>query len=141
MQRDEGAVGQGAEQPAQVRQRQRNPEPGLGRGERLGPARQVAQQPRGEVPGRVNGGPGIQAKTDNSFGGHLLASYFWVKPEMNGGQSETNDDWDQACLDLHVPLVRDAEDDDDKESSAEYLINRKIQNGNLCIVKLECMKK
>ena len=45
---------------------------------------------------------------------------------MNGGQSETDDDGDQAGLDLHVPLVRDAEDDDDKESSAEYLINRKI---------------
>ena len=63
MQGDEGAVGEGAQHPAQVRQSQWNPEPGLGRGERLGPARQEAQQPRGEVPGRVNGGPGIQAKT------------------------------------------------------------------------------
>ena len=63
MQGDEGAVGEGAKHPAQVRQRQRNPEPGPGRGERLGPARQEAQQARGEVPGRVNGGPGVQAKT------------------------------------------------------------------------------
>ena len=85
--------------------------------------------------------PAFRPKLTTILGGHLLASYFWVKPEMNGGQSETDDDWDQAGLDLHVPLVRDAEDDDDKEGSAEYLIKRKIQNRNLCIVKLECMKK
>ena len=57
-------VSEGPEDPAQVRQRQRDPEPGLRRGEWLGPASQVTQQPRREVPSWVNGGPGIQAKTE-----------------------------------------------------------------------------
>ena len=59
----EAGVHEGPEDPAHVGQRQRDPEPGPGRGEWLRPARQVAQQPRREVPGGVDGGPGIEAKT------------------------------------------------------------------------------
>ena len=65
---NEAAVHEGPEDPAHVGQRQRDPEPGPGRGEWLRPARQVAQQPRREVPGGVDGGPGIEAKTAGTSG-------------------------------------------------------------------------
>ena len=55
MKGDEDAVGDGPEDPAQVGQRQRDPEPGPGRGEWPGPASQVTQQPRREVTSRVDG--------------------------------------------------------------------------------------
>ena len=50
---------------------------------------------------------------------------------MDRGKAETYNDRDQTGLDLHVPLVGDAEDDDDKEGSAKNLIKCKIQHRNL----------
>ena len=71
MQRHQDLVGHSPQDPAQVRQRQRDPEPGLGRGEWLRPASQVTQQPRREVPSRVNSRAGIQTKTAKRNSSHL----------------------------------------------------------------------
>ena len=50
---------------------------------------------------------------------------------MDRGEPEADNDRDQTGLYLHVPLVSDAEDDDHKESGAQYLIKSKIQHRNL----------
>ena len=50
---------------------------------------------------------------------------------MDRSEPEADNDGDQTGLYLHILLVSDAQDDDHKESSAQYLIKSKIQHRNL----------